>query len=147
MSLHRLVLFSVGTFLFAACGHEQEGLTPAPSADKANIDPNAVCSAQAARVVTLFGEGLSPLPTKVLEDSPELILPTLELSQVESINGQVSTADPLILPDDPQNVGESRIRWIGQGELRFTLDDALGLSPGLYSIRVTNGNENTALWE
>ncbi len=132
-------------FWLAACGHAKDGPTP-QKGEGASLDPQAVCLEQLTTEVTVRGGAMSPLPTKVLDDEPELALPQIDLLRTQDLEGAASAGEAVTIPDDPANPQESQVRWKSQREMTFAVDPALSLAPGLYSVRVTNRNGHEGLW-
>lgn len=145
MRCARLVcLLLLGSALLR-CGHDKEGPTPEPAPPPA-VDPPAVCTSQLTTTVSITGDGLSPLPIKVMEDTPQLALPRVALVQTQDLDSAATTAAPVSIPDDPAAADQSRVRWVSQQKMVFDVYPELKLSPGLYTVRVDNANGSRGEW-
>jgi len=142
----RLIIATILGFSLLHCGTSQDGPAPAEADKTPTVDPSAVCVEQLTTTVKVYGTGISPLPSKVMEDNPVLLLPGMDLTLIQDIEGKTSSDAPVKIPDDPNAPESSQIHWISQKEIHFTITPELGLKPGLYGIRVTNANGNQGEW-
>lgn len=147
-SVRSLVWITAAASLAAAgCSHEQDGPEPKPAGSPA-VTPQATCTAQdPVKEITLKGEGLSPEPQKTLEDSPQLVLPRVELLRIKDIAGTATSDGAKVIPDDAASPKDSKLRWVSQQEMRLLLGKSLSLGTGLYNLRVTNPNGKQATWK
>jgi hypothetical protein len=128
-----------------SCSATIDGPTPSPATPPA-VSPPAVCIEQLSTWVTVSGSGMSPLPTGLLEDDPELVLPFVEIVRALDVDGNAVTASVLRVPDSVDVPGLDRVRWVSQEELRFEVYPEFELPTGLHTIRVTNGNGSSGEW-
>lgn len=135
----------IAALSLVSCGKAFEGPTPSAAAPPA-VEPTAVCVEQLSTWVTVRGSGMSPLPTDLLRDDPELVLPFLELVRALDLDGNAVTETSLRIPDSLDLEGLDRVRWVSQEEMRFEVYPELELPTGLHTIRVTNGNGHAGEW-
>lgn len=133
--------------LAAACGKKLDG--PQPAID--GVSPAVACNDGLATEVTLSGAGLSPLNDRLLT-SRDLELPAVQLTLQADLSGAAVAAEPVTVPDDPANPEASDVRWASQQSMSFRIcppgtcstqspaGTDYALSPGLYTVSVTNRN-------
>ena len=155
--MRREVLGSLAVFciLVAAggsgCAEEVTGPTPSIPSPAAGmslpVDPGLVCRHQLSSEILVTGEGLAPVPVGLPKD-PHAKLPDLELVRSADVDGTPSDGSVLLWSGLPDGANASKLAWLSQRQMRFTLDQDLtladgsrGLAPrGLYDLRVTNAN-------
>lgn len=137
----------VAGLLLAACHQGLEGPQPVVSA----LSPSLVCSEQVATVVTVRGEGLSPLHEGNLVAS-KLTLPSLSLERVLDLDGNEAQGRV----DIPDGIRTPNVKWKSLEEMTFSVcppgtcsqeSEALvdyDLPPGLYSVGLKNPNGASA---
>jgi hypothetical protein len=123
-----LVVFA----LLAGCSHKIES----PPAKNDAVKPDLVCVEQLTTQVTLTGDGFTPMPSKLLEKPPTLLLPTVELDRVQNLDGS-SASDKTLVPDDPAHPDQSQVHWTSEKEMSIKVTPEL-IQPGLYDVVVTN---------
>lgn len=119
----------------------QESLT-GPTPEPVSVEPDLVCVEQLTTVVTLRGEGLSPLPVDTLTGMPLLELPDVHLLRRLDVAGAPAAGPDVQVPDEPTDPGSSRVTWTSQQELSFEVFPELSLEPGLYDVLIRNRNDN-----
>jgi hypothetical protein len=122
--------------LFAAvsgCGHQID--SPPTKADA--VQPNLVCIEQLTTRVTLTGDGFTPMPSKLLEQPPQLILPAIDLVLGKNLDGTAASAKPVKVPDDAAHPDQSQVHWTSEKSMSFQVTPGL-IPPGLYDVVVTN---------
>jgi hypothetical protein len=117
----------------AACGHQVES----PEVKLSDATPDLVCTKQLTVDVTISGDGLRPMAAKTLTPPAELALPSIALARTLDIDGNKSDGT-VTLRDDPTKPADSYVHWDSEQQMRFRVDPALGLAPGLYDLTVTN---------
>ena len=117
-----------------ACSHQLES----PKVDSTRVKPDTVCNVQLETDVLIAGAGFAPLVTRSLEDERILILPSVDLRQVQSLEGNDEDGEPLTVPGDPANRHADALSWQSQEQMTLTVSEALELDPGLYDVSVTN---------
>lgn len=125
--------------LAAACAKKLDGPTPT----LASASPDLVCNAQLATAVTLSGSGLAVMMQGALKDG-RLLLPTVTLVPLTTLAGAAAGGPSIVIPDDPANPSASKVRWLSQSELAFTVDPALALPAGVYDVVVQNADAQVA---
>lgn len=128
-----LMMMIVVAALSNGCGHEIES----PAAKAGAVTPNLVCVEQLTTTVTLVGDGFTPMPSKLLEEPPTLLLPKIDLTQTQALDGSSASGKPAAVPDDPARPGDSQVHWTSEKQMSFRFTPAL-VGPGLYDIVVTN---------
>ena len=131
----------------AACGHEIDspGITPADAAaapgQQGPATPDLLCVEQVTTEVTLRGDGFTPMPSKTLTGTVQLILPALVLTRREDISGGMVSADAgVVVPDNVNNIAASHVKWDSEQEMRFDITPDMQVAPGLYDITATNAD-------
>jgi hypothetical protein len=119
--------------LLAACGHKIE--SPPPSAK--TVDPNLVCVEQLTTEVKLTGDNFTPMPSKLLEKPPTLLLPEIDLDITQRLDGSSASDKPVKVPDDPTQPAKSQVHWTSEQQMSFKVTPGL-ITPGLYDVVVTN---------
>lgn len=132
--MRRALLAALPCLLLFGCKDKITGSTPVPQ----RVSPAAACNVQKTSAITLTGTGFSPLPTKTLTDTPQLVLPQLTLTPQQSLSGGAASGSSLVLPDDGTHV-----RWASQTQMSFDVYPDLKLGTGLYGITVKNGDGAT----
>jgi len=125
--------------VLAGCSNELSGPTPSLPATGSPLTPTFVCNEQVESWVTVSGEDFSPLVNDALND-PSAENPTLVLTRSAAIEGGSAEAFSVTLSNDES----TRVRWFNNKEMRFLVDPALALQPGVYDLSVTNANGNAA---
>lgn len=125
-----IVLMAAGV---GACGHKKDG----PSPTLQGLDPAVVCVEQLSTEVIVRGTSLSPQVNEGLTDQPELALPSLTLLPEEALAGGTLASTALSIPSA---AATQYVRWASDEEMRMTIDPALGLTPGVWGLRVENAN-------
>jgi hypothetical protein len=127
--------------LVGGCAAELDG--PAPSVEA--VSPGLVCNVQLSTTITLQGANLSPLALEAATGDPTLAIPDVDLRRVQDIGGALVTADPIRLPNDPDNPEASTVVWDNETTMHFEVGPELGLEPGYYEVTVTNRNGKSAI--
>ncbi|MBW2278457.1 MAG: IPT/TIG domain-containing protein, partial [Deltaproteobacteria bacterium] len=138
-----LGLLGIAVALAGGCAEEVDGPTPAVS----GLEPSLVCPEQLVTEILLTGERLSPLAIDAATDDPLLAIPDVELRRVQNLEGGSVSDEYVLIPNDPQNPGAARVRWLSTTSMAFEVYPELGLEPGAYEIRVTNRNGKEATFE
>ena len=116
-----------------ACSHE----IVSPEITLADAVPDLVCTEQLTTEITITGDGMRPMPTKSLTPPTELVLPAISLGLTTDLTGK-SASGNVPIPDDPAKTADSYVKWDSETKMRFKVDPALKLAPGLYDLSVTN---------
>jgi hypothetical protein len=117
-----------------ACSHKLKS----PKVDSTGVEPDTVCNVQLETDVLIAGDGFAPLVTKSLEDKRVLILPSVDLQQVQNLEGNDEQGEPLRIPGDPAKKHADALSWQSQKQMTLTVSEGLDLDPGLYDVTVTN---------
>lgn len=143
----RLLLLSgsFGAFCSSAvgCSHEVESPDISANAPPGAVSPDLVCNAKTVSApfttVTLRGSGMTPMPSKTLEDKRVLLLPKVELTMVTPLAGAAPLPAPLAIQDDAENPsGARRVKWTSETEMSFDVFEEDKLPTGVMTITVTN---------
>jgi hypothetical protein len=116
-----------------ACGHEVQS----PPVSLKSAVPDLVCTDQLTTEITITGDGMRPMPTKTLTPPSELVLPAISLGRTVDLSGAQSTGT-VAIPDDPTKADQSYVKWDSEQQMRFRIDPALKVTPGLYDLTVQN---------
>lgn len=116
------------------CGHDIES----PPAKAQAVDPGLVCVEQLTTNVTLTGDGFTPMPSKTLEQTAQLILPRIDLDLTTALDGSSASGKPITVPDDQAHPDKSQVHWISEKSMSFQVTPGLITPPGLYDVVVTN---------
>ncbi|MEZ4310701.1 MAG: hypothetical protein R3F14_21880 [Polyangiaceae bacterium] len=116
-----------------SCGHE----IVSPEVVLTDAAPDLVCTEQLTTEIAVTGDGMRPMPSKTLTPPAELVLPAISLSRTVDLTGAPSDGK-VDIPDDPANPAASYVLWDSEQQMRFRIDEALAVAPGLYSLTVTN---------
>ncbi|MEP7122114.1 MAG: kelch repeat-containing protein [Byssovorax sp.] len=123
--------------LTAACSHDIQSPTPKGSA----AVPDLVCAdkpvSKPFSTVVINGVGMTPMPSKTLEDKRELILPKISLEVAQPI-GATKAGATLVVADDPAHPEQSRVHWSSELLMSFDLEPADKIPTGVMTIHVTN---------
>jgi hypothetical protein len=122
------------------CGHDID--SPRPTVT--SLTPDVVCGAQLTTPVVVAGMNLTPLPTRTLRKTPQLLLPRVTLTESETLDGAGVTGMPISIADDAANPSASHVRWQSEQQLTFDVTPDL-LMPGVYDTKVTNPDSHAAL--
>lgn len=143
----RLSLFLVAFGALAAgCSHTIES----PQVTGTRADPDLACNAKPATrdfsTVAIHGSNMTPMPSKTLEGTRQLILPKVQLNMVEPIAGATANG-PITITDDPANASASRVKWTSEELMSFDIKPEDKLPTGVMSIVVTNpdGDKTTTI--
>ncbi|MEK7705338.1 MAG: hypothetical protein AAB426_10295 [Myxococcota bacterium] len=128
LPLRRVRMFSLALAALAvvACSHQKDGPKPTLS----GLEPGIVCVEQLTTDVVVSGTNLSPEVNDGLTNDPQLVLPSLTLLPEAALAGG--------------SLAATSVHWVSDSEMRMTIDPALGLTPGLWGLRVENANGNQA---
>lgn len=124
ISLRAYVWIACGLVAFAACSLKTDGPTP----EITSIVPQPICDAQQAITITITGSGFSPAVVDGLVDNPTLVLPRVAF---------IDASATIEVPPDNVSVPDA-----SGTELVVTIAQGL-LTPGAYSVEVTNANGNS----
>jgi hypothetical protein len=123
--------------LTTACSHDIQSPTPKGSTDA----PDLVCAAKPVSkpfsTVVINGVGMTPMPSKTLEDKRELILPKISLEVAQPI-GATKAGEMIAIADDPAHPELSRVHWSSELLMSFDLEPADKIPTGVMTIHVTN---------
>ena len=99
-----------------------------------------VCQQQGGGQVVLIGEGLGPIVTGSLTDSPDARLPQVRL---EPLSGLVADSPPASDEVVVLDGEDPHLHWVGTDQLELQVDQGLGLSAGVYDVvvRAVDGRE------
>ncbi|MFT3772479.1 MAG: kelch repeat-containing protein [Minicystis sp.] len=126
-------LFLISSAVLGACSHQIESPTPTAK----TVTPGLVCIEQLTTQVTLTGDGLTPMPSKLLEQPPTLLLPEITLSVTQALDGSSASGKAVKVPDNPAHPDQSQVHWTSEQQMSFQVTPGL-IEPGLYDIVVTN---------
>jgi hypothetical protein len=120
----------------SGCRHEVES----PPVETTRVDPDLVCNAQLVTVVSITGDGFTPLPTEVLQDESVLVLPSVELLLAADLDGSEvrPTPEPVLLSGEPGGQNAYNLSWQSNRQMGASIDEPLALEPGIYDLTVTN---------
>jgi len=122
---------------FAACSHDITG----PSVAATRAEPDLVCNAKPVSkpfsTVTIHGTNMTPMPSKTLEGTKELILPKVTLNMITSLDA-AGVSQPLTIADDPAKPADSRVKWTSESEMSFDLRPEDKIPPGVMTVQITN---------
>lgn len=121
--------------LSVACQPVLDSPTPSVS----SVDPPLVCNEQLSSVVTVRGDGLSPVVTDTLGD-PTLELPDLSLVHAGTIDGGAATGAIVDLDEGPSGV----VQWLDDATMTFEVTPELGLGEAIWDVVVRNPDGQTA---
>ncbi len=90
---------ALGALLTTGCSHDIQSPTPLGH----NASPDLVCTDKPVikpfNVVSINGVGMTPMPSKTLEDKRELILPTISLQVVQPL-GATKADETVVIHDE-----------------------------------------------
>ncbi|HEY3449937.1 MAG TPA: IPT/TIG domain-containing protein [Myxococcales bacterium] len=134
-----------GLLAVLGCDHKVE--SPAITADPEGttgqpgpVAPDLVCTEQLLTALTISGDGFTPFPTQTLQQTVQLLLPTVELNRTKLIDGTTASGS-VTVPDDVNDLAASHVRWFSEQKMGFDVYPELNVEPGLYSIKVTNRDD------
>jgi hypothetical protein len=132
----------VALVVLFGCKHSVE--SPAVSADPAKptgqkgpVDPDLVCVEQLTTGLMLSGEGFTPFPSQTLQNTVQLLLPTVQLTRTTAIDGTAASGGASVA-DDSRDPASSHVRWSSERQMGFDVYPGLALQPGLYDVTATN---------
>ncbi|MDB4959452.1 MAG: hypothetical protein JWO36_7021, partial [Myxococcales bacterium] len=139
MCVHRLrfVLFAI---LSSACAHDIESPPPTLS----SVAPDLVCNGASVSGVNgitsvgLTGTDFTPMPSKTLTESRQLLLPKVTLGPVAALPGGTLPPAAIDVADDPANPQGSRVHWTSETSMGFDVAPADMLATGVFDVTVTN---------
>ncbi len=140
-SLLGLVLVAQASWL--GCSEEITGPTPAVE----DVSEPLVCNEQLTTTIDLSGAELSPLALDAATGDPLLAIPDITLTRTKDLDGTAVTADPIELPNDPEDPAAARVSWTSAMSMSFDIYPELALDPGIYDVTVTNRNGHSATLE
>ena len=116
-----------------ACSHDIES----PPAGNGTVQPDLVCVEQLTTKVTLTGTGFTPMPSKLLEQPPTLLLPEISFDLKQNLDASSTSGKSVKVPDDPAHADKSQVHWTSENQMSFTVTPGL-ITPGVYDVVVTN---------
>jgi hypothetical protein len=135
---------ALGALLTTGCSHDIE--SPIPKGSKAT--PDLVCTDKPVSgpfsSVAVSGVGMTPMPSKTLEDKRELILPKITLKIDQPIGGAGMAAQTIVIADDPAHPELSRVHWSSELLMSFDIKPEDKIPTGLMTILVTNPDGKSA---
>jgi hypothetical protein len=143
LNLLLLVLAVVASPLAEGCGHQIDspdlsaGTPSAAAGQPGPATPDLLC-VEHKTSVTLTGDGFTPMPSKTLESTVRLLLPSIVLTRTKDVQGGAVAEPGIKLPDDPANPAASQVRWLSEQQMAFDVTPELKAAPGVYDITVTN---------
>lgn len=144
-SLRRLFALVCVAAAFLGCSHKVES----PRVSLQSIAPNLLCNAQridSQVVLTLSGNGFTPMPQGVLSGPPVLVLPSVELAKRADLSGGGASSAPVVFSGDPDKSLAGNLSWQSETKMRIRITDAAvpasTLSSGLYDVTVTNPDKD-----
>jgi hypothetical protein len=151
------LLFLTGTFgafctSSAGCSHTIESPDISSQAPPGAVDPDLACTAKPVSrpftTVTIHGSNMTPMPSKTLESTRELILPKIELVMETPLGGATPLAAPLAIQDNPGDPNAPRrVKWTSESEMSFDIFEEDKLPTGVMTIKVTapDGSKSTSI--
>jgi len=131
------LLAALGAVLTTGCSHEIE--SPAPKGS--NASPDLVCADKPVSgpfsSVIINGVGMTPMPSKTLEDKSQLILPKVTLQVTQPI-GTGMAAQSIVIADDLAHPEVSRVHWSSEELMSFDIKPEDKIPTGVMTILVTN---------
>ena len=124
----RRLLSTLPATLLLAAGCTAELVGPAP--EVLGVSPALTCNDQLITEVIVHGSALAPMVASGL-DTPELVLPAVELTRVGDLTGLDDGANGA-----PVRVEQVSVRWTDAETLAFDVSAELGLADGLYDVTV-----------
>ncbi len=140
MSATRIHQFSLVISLgFVACSHQVD--SPAPSVS--SIEPSLVCNAQRVSpdaIVTLNGDGFTPMSRNVLAEPSVLVLPSVTITKTQDLSGGAATGTEIEFSGEPEEKFANNLTWESQQLMTFRVSEEppIALDAGLYDITVMN---------
>ncbi len=156
LSNANLPLFTCRAALLAAalawflggCAAEVTGPTPSISGtpgaedpEQAPTTPGFACNEQLTTWIELRGADFSPLVVDAIDADKEAraVLPTVTLTRSGDVEGTDDGQDFVVVLQATEDE-ETPVRWLDGGLMSFRVDPALGLTPGIYDVKVSNAN-------
>jgi len=152
------LLFLTGSFgafctSAAGCSHEIESPDISSKAPPGAVEPDLACNAKPASrsfsTVIIHGTGMTPMPSKTLEDKRELILPKIEMTMVAPLPASAPmVATPVVIQDNPgDEKAPRRVKWTSESEMSFDIFEEDKLPTGVMTLKVTNpdGSKSTTI--
>ncbi len=128
---------ALGVLLTTGCSHDIQSPTPLGH----NASPDLVCTdkpvSKPFSVVSINGVGMTPMPSKTLEDKRELILPTISLQVVQPL-GATKADETIVIHDDAAHPEQSHVHWSSEALMSFDLKPEYLTPTGVMTIHVTN---------
>ena len=128
---------ALGALLTVGCSHEIQSPTPKGS----TAAPDLVCTdkpvSKPFSSVVINGVGMTPMPSKTLEDKRELILPKISLEVAQPL-GATKASDTFVIADDPAHPELSRVHWSTELLMSFDIRPEDKIPTGVMTIHVTN---------
>ncbi len=122
----------IGSLLALLAGCAESLLSPSPSLS--GLEPGLVCVEQLDTEVVVTGDGLTPLPSDLIEQPAALILPELSLTLVAQIDGADGAGSPVALD----------VTWSDAQTMGFRVTPSLSLAPGVYDLTANNAGGGSA---
>ncbi len=139
-SVRSVTALCLASLALGACARKVDGPTPSVSA----VTPATVCTEQRTTVLTVAGDGLSPLVRDGLTTGPRLELPQVTLVPEQSLDGSPFASAAISIPDDADHPDVSRVAWTSQQQMTVQIFPELALPPGLHALHVVNRNGHAA---
>lgn len=140
----------------AACAGDLLGPEPllqtsAPGLLTQPVTPVIACRAQHPTLLTLAGEGFSPVPFDVPSD-PRVALPGVTLTRSAALDGGSADAVVVTYGGEPGATNASRLGWQSRQQMTLLLDQSTTLQDGaegslpvgLFDVGLTNPNGASA---
>jgi hypothetical protein len=126
-----------------SCSHEVES----PSVTLVGVQPDVICSEQFPADgldVAVRGTAFTPLPLKVLEGPTGVELPTLALTATHNLDGSAASQQRIEFSGQTGGVNAERLTWTSTEEMHVSVDQSLGIAPGVYSLTLTNPDRESS---
>ncbi|HWO08386.1 MAG TPA: hypothetical protein VNN80_02870, partial [Polyangiaceae bacterium] len=120
-----------------SCSHEVES----PKVTLEGVQPDVICSQQfpaGGLDLTVRGTSFTPLPLKVLEEPVGIELPSVALSLTHNLDGSAPSQHAVEFSGVSGGSFAERLSWTSNEEMHLSVDESMGLSPGVYSLTLTN---------
>ena len=135
---------ALGALLTTGCSHDIQSPVPKEGSKAA---PDLVCVDKPVSLpfssVVINGAGMTPMPSKTLEDARELILPRITL-KVEELIGTGTEVKTIDVVDDPAHPELSRVHWSSEALMSFDIKPEDKIPTGVMTIIVTNPDGKSA---
>lgn len=126
-----------------ACSHEVQS----PKLTLTGVQPDVVCSEQFPAEgldLTVTGTNFTPLPLKLLEEPAGIELPSMALRLTHDLNGSERTEQPVEFSGSAGGPLADRLTWTSNEEMHVSVDQSVGLGPGVYALTVTNPDRKSS---